>query len=248
MTTAPSDIFRNHLVGHRFPQFSGTGGSVCSAPFVLNKDINTETDTTAADIIRPWEIFAGTLDGPGTPNIIPIGVPGEYSKLEIWAVSKTTLAAQTEPILSIYGRQSIPDAAKGNLPNAYDSNFPELNEWWNPLVFVDRAVDRLNSSTDEIGAGIPHVATAANTAAIANATCSYQLQALQFTLNMRAAHLADNQIGAGVGDNVAVYGTSLFCGPMTSLFLDGVDVIMATVHTGAQGSAGDTMLMGRFTG
>ena len=248
MTTAPSDIFRDHLVSHRFPQFSGTGGSVCSAPFVLNKDINSVTDSTAGDIIKPWEIFAGTLDGAGTPNIIPIGVPAEFSKLEIWAVSKTTLVGQAEPILSIYGRQSIPEHAKVNLPNAYDSNFQEVNEWWNPLVFVDRAVDRLNSSTDEVGAGIPHVATAANTAAIANATCSYQLQAMQFTLNMRAAHLADDQIGSTPGDNVAVYGTSLFCGPMTSLFLDGCDVVMATVHTGAAGSAGDTMLMGRFTG
>jgi hypothetical protein len=212
---------------------------------VLNKDINTVTDSTAADIIRPWEIFAGTLDGAGTPNIVPIGVPGEYSKLEIWAVSKTTLDGQTEPILSLYGRQSIPDAAKGNLPNAYDSGFQEVNEWWNPLVFVDRAVDRLNSSTDEIGAGIPHAAVA-STAGNVNGTCSYQLQAMQFTLNMRAAHLADNQV-ADAGNNVAVYGTNLFCGPMTSLFLDGVDVVMATVHTGAEGSAGDTMLMGRFT-
>ncbi len=245
MTTAPSDIFRDHLVSHRFPQFSGTGGSVCSAPFVLNKDINSVTDSTAGDIIKPWEIFAGTLDGAGTPNIIPIGVPAEFSKLEIWAVSKTTLDGQGEPILSVFGRQSIPEHAKVNLPNAYDSGFQEVNEWWNPLVFVDRAVDRLNSSTDEIGAGIPHTAVS-GTAANVNGTCSYQLQSLQFTLNMRAAHLADNQV-ADAGNNVAVYGTSLFCGPMTSLFLDGCDVVMATVHTGAEGSAGDTMLMGRFT-
>ena len=246
MATSPQPVFRSSMVSTRFPQFSGTGGSVCSAPFVLNKDLTAVTDSTAADIIKPWEIFAGTLDGAGTPNIIPIGVPGEYSKLEIWIVSQATIASQAEPILSVYGRQAIPDAAQSNMPHAYDSaNFPKVSEWWNPLVFVDRAVDRLNSSTDEIGAGIPHAAIATS-ARGANSTGSYQMQAFQFTLNQRCPGLGDDQIGSGspLGDNLAVYGTDFFCGPMTSMFLDGADTVMATVH-GAAGGA--SMLMGRFT-
>jgi hypothetical protein len=151
----------------------------------LNTDL---TDTS--DHIKPWELFAGSLTDAGIEKIVPIGVPGEYSKLEIWIVSQATIVNQTEPILSVWGRQAIPDAAQNNMPHAYDStNYPKVSEWWNPLVFADRAVDRLNSSTSSIGSGIPHTAISGATGAV-NGTGSYQMQALKFTLNQRAAHVA----------------------------------------------------------
>ena len=237
MANSPKPVYRNVMVSSRFPQFSGTGGSVCSAPFVLNTDL---TDTS--DHIKPWELFAGSLSEAGMEKLVPIGVPGEYSKLEIWIVSQATIVSQAEPVLSVYGRQAIPDSAQANMPHAYDSaNFPKVSEWWNPLVFADRAVDRLASSTNNIGSGIPHTAISSDAGAV-NGTGSYQMQALKFTLNQRAAHVAS----AGMnGDVHAQYGTDFFCGPMTTMFLDGADTVMATVHTAAGGAS---MLMGRFTG
>lgn len=237
MANSPQPVFRSSMVSSRFPQFSGTGGSVCSSPFVLNTDL---TDTS--DHIKPWELFAGSLTDAGIEKIVPIGVPGEYNKLEIWIVSQATIVSQTEPILSVWGRQAIPDAAQNNMPHAYDStNYPKVSEWWNPLVFADRAVDRLNSSTSSIGSGIPHTAISGATGAV-NGTGSYQMQALKFTLNQRAAHVASADL---TGDIHSQYGTDFFCGPMTSMFLDGADTVMATVH-GAAGGA--SVLMGRFTG
>jgi hypothetical protein len=240
--TDTKPLFRNHLVSSRFPQFSGAAGSVCSAPFVLNTDISTVTANLEAEVRDPWSIASGGVSDAGVANIVPIGIPAEYNRLEIWVAAQADLAADTPPVLSLYGRTHVPPGALDGMPNAYASaNYPLITEWWTPLTFVDRAVDRLGSSgnMDEVGAGIPHTAIG-NSDGEANSSGSYNMQAVEFKLNYRPVPMLANT----ASEFVSQYGTDFFCSPSTNVFLDGCDYVLAVVKTAGTGG----MLMGRLHG
>jgi len=235
-------VYRSHMVGNRFPQFSGTGGSVGSAPFVMNTDISTVTANLESELRDPWSIASGGVSDAGVANIVPISIPPEYNRLEIWVAAQANLDGSTPPVLSLYGRTHVPPGALDGMPHAYDrTNYPEVTEWWTPLTFVDRAVDRLGTTgtMDEVGAGIP-IAGVANNAGEANSTGSYNMQAVEFKMNYRPVPMLANT----ASEFVSQYGTDFFCSPSTSVFLDGCDQVLAVVKTAGTGG----MLMGRLHG
>lgn len=239
--TDTKPVYRSHMVGNRFPQFSGTGGSVCSAPFVMNTDITAVTANTEAELRDPWRITAGDFSDAGIANIVPIAIPPEYNRLEIWVAATADLDGDTPPVLSLYGRTLIPPGALDGMPHAYDSSYAALTEWWTPLTFVDRAVDRLGTTgaMDEVGAGIPHAAVA-NNAGEASSSGSYNMQAVEFKLNYRPVPMLANTASEYVARNDSNY----FCSPSTSVFLDGCDQVIAVVKTAGT----DGMLMGKLHG
>ena len=114
--TDTKPVYRSHMVGNRFPQFSGTGGSVGSAPFVMNTDISTVTADDESELRDPWSISSGGVSDAGVANIVPISIPPEYNRLEIWVAAQADLDSNTPPVLSLYGRTHVPAGALDGMP------------------------------------------------------------------------------------------------------------------------------------
>ena len=248
--TTPANTWRNAYDSMRHPYKGQTSGSISSAPFVLNKNLETVT----ANDDRPWEIYSGDLTDASYANIIPVACPPEYSVLEIWMVMPTGVYANldTSPSINIYGRTAIQQNQRGNLPSDHATlaNFPTtLNEWWAPLTMVDST-----SPSNIVGQTAYYTGINAGYSDADDGTGSFDMHSFNFKPqtvsgpSRDGAAAADNAPVSTIGDGTA----SVVCFPASQMYLNGSDTVMATVHavfTEASGSeVSNVMLMGRFLG
>ena len=264
--TSPSDLVRNAYMTARHPNFSGTTGSIVSAPFVLHKDLTKATQQGGSDTdcsAEPWAIYNGLFtesDAGDISSIIPIAVPAEYAILETWMVAKTgTYAtADTPPIINIYGSTPIGEQNKGNLPGdlATITNMPtEVNRWWTPLSSVDRTAPGTTATVrGQMYTGIHTNAVAPSTLVTHPGTGQFPMQAFNCQVLTKPVPATDGDVAADQIP-VAKLGTasaSLDCYPSTQWYLNGSDIVMVTVKTAAVDAASadlsDCMLMGRLHG
>ena len=258
MATSPSDLVRNTYMTARHPNFSGTTGSIVSAPFVLHKDLTKATTTSDGDVSsQPWALYNGLLteNAGGITPIVPVAVPAEYAILETWMVCKTgTYAIGEDPAeVNIYGSTPIGEHNKGNLPGdlATIANMPaNVNRWWTPLSSVDRTspgTDTTAANVHYTGLGV-HGSQAGDVDGV-KGSGQFPMQAFRCQPLTKPVPATN---GALQADQIPVaqLGTadvSLDCYPSAQWYLNGSDIVMVTVHTA--GSAADNlMLMGRFHG
>jgi hypothetical protein len=264
MATSPSDLVTNTYMTSRHPNFSGTTGSIVSAPFVLHKNLLLQTlasgPTNVSD--QPWGVYNGLFTelAGSISAIVPISVPAEYAILETWMVAKTgTYAtADTPAIINIYGSTPIGQNNKGNLPGDLNTiaNWPtEVNRWWTPLSSVDRTAPGTTGTADgEMYTGIDSSPAASGSVHKESSTGQYPMQAFNCQVLTKPIPATDGE-DADSQIPVSTLGTataSLDCYPSTQWYLNGSDIVMVTVKTAAVDAAGtdlsDCMLMGRLHG
>ena len=263
MATSPSDLVRNTYMTARHPNFSGTTGSIVSAPFVLHKDLTKTTEDGSGDVSsEPWAVYNG-LHTEGSAgqitSIIPIAVPAEYAILETWMVAKTGTYpnSSTPPIINIYGSTPIGEQNKGNLPGdlATIANMPaNINRWWTPLGSVDRtAPGSTVTANGEMYTGIDSSPAANGSVHKEQSTGQFPMQAFNCQVLTKPVPATDGE-DADSQMPVATLGTataSLDCYPSTQWYLNGSDIVMVTVKTAVvdgASSLSDCMLMGRLHG
>lgn len=271
MATSPSDLVTNTYMTARHPNFSGTTGSIVSAPFVLHKDLTKATtiadgsdgDTDPDDVSdQPWAIYNGLLtESPAgsISSIVPVSVPTEYAILEVWMVAKTGTynTADTPPVINIYGSTPIDQQNKGNLPGDINTiaNMPTVvDRWWTPLSSVDRTAPASAITTG--GSMATGIDTMPATAAVNTEPSTGQFSMHAFNCRVLTKPVPGTNANAAA-DQVPVskLGTataSLDCYPSAQWYLNGSDIVMVTVNTAVIDDAGadlsDCMLMGRFHG
>ena len=249
--TTPASLWRNAYDSSRIPYKGQTSGSISSAPFVLNKDLETVTTNDN----RPWEVYNGDLTNASHANVIPIACPGEYSVLEIWMFMPHNVYAteDTPPVLNIYGRTPIQKQNRGNLPSdhATIANFPtNLDAWWAPLTMVDRTAPSYFGVPSAYYSGINPAGDTLEDGSGSFAMHSFNFKPQTVAIPSRdGVTAADQQPVSIIGDGTE----SGVCFPASQMYLNGSDVVMATVHAAyVEGSSGtavtNVMLMGRFLG
>ncbi len=250
--TTPASTWRNAYITSRLPYSSGTTGQVCSAPFVLNKDLKTATN----DPDRPFEIANGLITHSSYANIIPVAVPAEYAILETWMVITGTHdfvgSTDTEPVLNIYGKTSFSDNHSGNMPDDYGTitDWPaNLREWWMPLFMTDRTTPGTSTGATTGGhnTGVTDTDTDQE-----KGTGSFEMHAFGFEARTIPVPRSNGAITepalpvAKIGDGT---GVAAHCFPAQTFFLNGADTILTTVTDAlAGGGLGSGFLMGRFHG
>lgn len=251
--TTPASVWRNSYITSRLPYSSGTTGQICSAPFVLHKDLSSATGGSGANADRPFEVANGLLTDASHANIVPIGVPAEYAILETWLVVTGTHPldnSDTKPVMNIYGKTSFGDQHDGNMPDDYHTitDWPvDLREWWMPLPMTDRTSASNVGATEAVFTGINPSALDAEpgTGSHAQHAFGFHLQTIPVPAT-NAAAAGDHGHVARIGDGT---GPGAFCYPAQTFFLNGSDTIMATVSTAlSAGDLGTGILMGRFHG
>ena len=253
--TTPASVWRNAYITSRLPYSSGTTGQICSAPFVLHKDLSSATGGSGANADRPFEVANGLLTDASHANIVPIAVPAEYAILETWMVILGTHAfdnSDTSPVMNIYGKTSFGDQHDGNMPDDYATiaDWPEnLREWWMPLPMTDRTTAANTGDTEAVFTGINPVGLDSEPG-----TGSHMQSAFEFKLQTipvpatNANNVLDHGHVARIGDGT---GAAAFCYPSQTFFLNGSDTVMATVKTAVVNNSdalGTCILMGRFHG
>lgn len=261
--TFPSDLVRNTYMTARHPNFSGTTGSIVSAPFVLHKNLLLQSLATGPTDVsdQPWGVYNGSFTelAGSISAIVPVAVPAEYAILETWMVAKTgTYATDDTPaIINIYGSTPIGEQNKGNLPGdlATIANMPtEVNRWWTPLSSVDRTAP--GTEVTPGGGMYTGISSNAATADVHGhpSTGQYPMQAFNCQVLTKPIPATD---GANAGDQIPVAklggaSASLDCYPSAQWYLNGSDIVMVTVKTAGANGSGDApsnvMLMGRLHG
>ena len=249
--TTPASTWRNAYITSRLPYSSGTTGQICSAPFVLNKDLKTATN----DPDRPFEIANGLITHASYSNIIPVAVPAEYAILETWMVITGTHdfvgSTDTEPVLNIYGKTSFSDNHSGNMPDDYATitDWPaNLREWWSPLFMTDRTTPSSIGATGGHNTGVTDTDNDKE-----KGTGSFEMHAFGFEARTIPVPRSNGQSitepalpVAKIGDGT---GVAAHCFPAQTFFLNGAETILTTVTDAlAGGGLGDGFLMGRFHG
>ncbi len=249
--TTPASTWRHSYINSRLPYSSGTTGQICSAPFVLHKNLKNATN----DPDRPFEIANGLLTHASYANIIPIAVPPEYAILETWMVITGSHgfvgSTDTEPVLNLYGRTSFGDNHSGNMPDDYGTitNWPaNLREWWSPLFMTDRTTPSSTGTTGGHNTGVTDTDNDQE-----KGTGSFEMHAFGFEARTIPVPRSNGAITepafpvAKIGDGTAT--EAAHCFPSQTFFLNGADTILTTVTDAlAGGGLGSGFLMGRFHG